>query len=96
MHVISRNLSSKCIDGAVVCEYTLSGQVDDELVELLKKNQDFSETQFGGLRIFTCKNEWLSVKGMTGDTILYITCQKSDVRRIEEYILNLLQSHQGL
>lgn len=91
MHVLKRKKTSRCTDKSVVNEYTLSHPVNAEFISILKKHGTVSIRNLGSLQMVTFQDgDWLSLKGMTGDPILYVTHQKADSKRAEEYIDTLI------
>ena len=97
MQVIKRKKTSRCTDSKIVYEYCLSGPVDTEIISVLKDQGVMDAKQLGELLFFSFhEGEWLSIKGMSGDHIIYVTHLKSDDKRAEEFINRLLQLHDNV
>lgn len=91
MQVLKRKKTSRCTDGAVVSEYTLSHPIDPGFISVLEKNGTLSVKKLGELRMFTFRDgERFTLKGMTGDLILYVTCKKEEKQYTEEQIDHLM------
>ncbi|PWR73613.1 hypothetical protein ACKUB1_04255 [Methanospirillum stamsii] len=87
MRVIQRKNTNKCTDEYLVSEFTFSHPIDTKFLSILKKQGTLSVRSLGELQMFTFhEGEWLTMKGMTGDTILYVTHPKTEKNRVEERI----------
>ena len=90
MHVLTKKQTSRCTDGSVVNEYILSDPVDTQFISILEQQGSVTIRNLGALQMITFQDgDWLSMKGMTGDSILYITHRKTDKKRAEQYIDSL-------
>ncbi|MDD1724795.1 MAG: hypothetical protein LUQ07_06680 [Methanospirillum sp.] len=91
MQVLKRKRRSRCTDGAVVSEYLLSHPIDHGFISVLEKSGDLSVKNLGELQMFTFRDEdKFTLKGMTGDLILYVTCKKEEKKYTEEHIDHLV------
>ena len=91
MQILSIHTSSRCTDGAVVLEYALSEPVDDDFISILKDFGELHSRQLGAIQMFTLQaDEWLCLKGLSGDSLLYVTHQKRDRERAENLIEEIL------
>jgi hypothetical protein len=87
MQVLKRKKTSRCTDGAMVSEYTLSHPITPHFLSIISKHGKLSVKKLGGLEMFTFQDgNWLSLKGMTGDPILYVTHKKEEKMRAEDRI----------
>jgi len=94
MHIVDRIKTSKCIDGNIVSEYTLSKPIDSAFLSILDMMGLLSIKKLGNLQMFTYReDDWLTIKGMTGDTMLYVTHLKSKKERTEERITFFLEQY---
>lgn len=94
MKVIHRKKTSKCTDGNTVSEFTLSDPIDSAFLSVLDMVGSLSIKNLGDLQMFTFQEEdWLTLKGMSGDTILYVTHPKTDKKRAEERIDTFMKQY---
>lgn len=83
--------SSRCTDGAVIIECALSEPVDDDFISILTDFGELHSRKLGVIQMFTLHvGEWMGMKGLTGDSLLYITHQKEDRERAEILIEEIL------
>jgi len=91
MQILSIHTSSRCTDGAVVLEYALSEPVDGEFISILNDFGELHSRKLGAIQMFTFHaDEWLCMKGLSGDSLLYVTHQKRDRERAENLIEKIL------
>lgn len=87
MNILSIQTSSRCTDGAVVLECALSEPVDDDFISILTDFGELHSRKLGAIQMFTLQaDEWLCMKGLSGDSLLYVTLQKRDRERAESLI----------
>lgn len=87
MNILKRKRTSKCTDGAVVYEYLLSDPIDHLFLSLLEESGKMEKKELGDLSLFTFqKDDWLTMKGMSDDTILYLTHMKPQTKDAELFI----------
>lgn len=91
MHIINRTISDRCIDGAVACEYTLSDPVDDQFLEILQGLGAVTIRKLGSLVLFTCVQDQMRLKGMTGDTLILSTVPKPDLKSADRLIEDVVR-----
>ncbi len=87
MRISKVKLSSKCKDGSLVKEYTLTRGVDDQdLAALSLEPGNLGERTIGGNRLFTYTSDLLTMKGMYGDIVVYVTHRKEDTDAVDQKI----------
>ena len=86
MKIIKSQFSSKCTDGAIVTEYTFDLPVDDAFLQFVRANGDLSIKQLGTNTLFTFSCDLFSMKGMVGDTIIYITNRKENSEKVHQFL----------
>lgn len=79
----------------MVKECTLDIPVSEAVLTLLQDRGYVSMKRLGGSVIFTFTCDLLSLKGMVGDTILYITHRKEDGQMAMEFITSFLETVPG-
>jgi hypothetical protein len=83
MRITKVKLSSRCKDGSLVQEYHLSPPVDHQDLSNLKQIGEVILKDLGGIEFFSLSSGILSMKGMIGDSVVYITHQKDVINEIE-------------
>jgi hypothetical protein len=91
MKISKSRISSKCTDGAIVKECTLDLPINEALLNLLQERGSVTRKQLGGNVLFTFTCDLFSLKGMVGDTILYVNHRKEDAEATQEYINSFLE-----
>lgn len=87
MQVLKRKKTSRCTDAKIVYEYILSEPVEKKFISILQDCGITETKQLGDLILFSFQEgDWLSLKGISGDQVLYVTHLKSDTERAEKYI----------
>lgn len=95
MNIIRSKISSRCTDGSIVNEYTLDMPVPQGFIDSLSDLGTVTEKKLAGSNLYTFENRgerWISMKGMTHDTIIYATYAKTDTGRAREFLINLLNA----
>jgi len=92
MKIIKSRISSKCTDGAIVNECTLDTPMNDDAIGSLQEKGVVTVKRIGknGLFTFTC--DLLSIKGMVGDTILYVSHKKVDTESAKSFMNSFFES----
>lgn len=86
MRIVKVKPSSKCKDGALVKEYTLNSPVNEQDISALSGLGALVRKDIGGNELFTFTSEILSLKGMTGDTVVYLTHRKEDTEATDQFM----------
>jgi len=66
-----------------VKEYHLNTPVDHHDISELEKTGEVILKNLGGTELFTYSSESMTIKGMIGDTIVFVTHQKDNTDRVE-------------
>ncbi|HWQ66996.1 MAG TPA: hypothetical protein VN372_09010 [Methanospirillum sp.] len=96
MDIIRSKISSRCTDGSIVNEYTLDTHVPQGFVDHLTGFGTVTQKKLAGSNLYTFENageRWISMKGMTNDTIIYATYVKTDSNRARDYLIALFSSY---
>jgi len=91
MKIISSRFSSKCTDGAIVTECTLDTPVSEVFLQAIQANGEVSTRKLGKNILFTFSCDLFSMKGMAGDTIVYVTHRKEKAEAVLSFLSILLE-----
>jgi hypothetical protein len=86
MRIKKSILSSQCKDGSMVKEYSLNSPVDDRDIAALKEIGGLQVKNLGGAKLFTFSSDIFTMKGMIGDTCVYVTHKKEHSCVVDEII----------
>lgn len=95
MKIIKSRISSKCTDGAIVNECTLDIPVSDAFLQSIqdKGEGEVSTKKLGSNTLFTFSCNSFSMKGMSGDTIIYVSHRKEDAEPVQSILQTLFKEH---
>lgn len=83
MRITKITPQSKCKDGSLVKEFTLSSPVVDKDISALQRLGDVTLKDIAGNILFTYFSDIISLKGMMGDTVIYVTHKKEEGHAVE-------------
>lgn len=83
MKIITSRISSKCTDGSIVNECTLDIPVTDTFLQSVQTKGDVTTKKLGTNTLFTFSCDRFSMKGMSGDTIIYVSHRKEDAEVVQ-------------
>lgn len=89
MRIIKINPSSKCKDGSLVKEYSLISPVVGTDITTLKDHGEVILKDIGGNQLFTFSSNGITIKGMVGDTVIFVTHKKEDLDIVDRF-MNLI------
>jgi len=92
MKIIKSRISSKCTDGAIVRECTLDIPVSDTFLTSMQVKGELSTKKLGLNTLFTFSSDLFSMKGMVGDTIIYITNRKENAEKVKQFLESFLDT----
>lgn len=96
MKIVKSRVSSKCTDGAIVKECTLDIPVSDIFLQSIQSKGEVSTKHLGSNVLFTFSCDLFSMKGMVGDTIVYISHRKEDTDAVQSFLSLLFGDHSKL
>ncbi|MDD1728376.1 MAG: hypothetical protein LUQ50_04805 [Methanospirillum sp.] len=91
MKIIKLRFSSKCKDGAIVTECTLDAPVSDLFLTSIQERGMITTKKLGGSTLFTFTADFFSLKGMVGDTLVYISHRKEDTEPVQVLLTTLFE-----
>jgi hypothetical protein len=94
MKIITSRISSKCTDGSIVNECTLDIPVSDAFLQSIHTKGDVNTKQLGTNTLFTFSCDCFSMKGMSGDTIIYISHRKEDAETVQSILESIFKEHE--
>ncbi len=89
MRIIKKRSTSKCKDDSLVKEYVLISPVDDQDINTLEKYGEVSLKGIGENILYSFSSDILSVKGMIGDTVIYVTHRREDDLAVKNMMENI-------
>ncbi|HWQ64184.1 MAG TPA: hypothetical protein VN429_07180 [Methanospirillum sp.] len=93
MKIIKSRISSKCTDGSIVNECTLDIPVSDGFLQSIQAKGEVSTKQLGNNTLFTFSCDLFSMKGMVGDTIIYVSHRKEDADTVQSVISSIFEKY---
>ncbi len=92
MEIIQIKRSRQCTDGSVIFSCILNGKIDETFIAALKRIGEPKLKVLGSIQMITFSyGGWLTIKAMTGDTILHVNCRNEDEVRVVEWIRSVVQ-----
>jgi len=91
MKVVRTKVSSRCKDGSIVSEYYFDQGIPDSFIAFLKDAGSLTLKDLCGMTLFTFEADGLfSMKGMTGDTLVYMTYARDNAEKADQFLRELL------